>query len=300
MYALLYIYNKNIISVAVFISVCIIRTKMNISTINQTAITPPWKPPEEMVAVVAYAANLLFGLPINVYVTWLIVSGRQEKIALDFIPLNQIVIESLFGLSGILYFLQGLLSPFLENILHFLNIMFMLMRPLMQSYLCLEHYFATVHPVIFLWCKPLRYKVAVCCVSWLTAIALSIVVTALDASRKFFFFLAVLDMFFLMLMTFCGVSVLRALKRPAPGEGQRDRGDNMKKKAFMIILIYLVTTTFSQLPAPVILVCVSITPVYMFPTLLSMAVFIYVTISFVPSMMYLYRVGKLFSKCNCL
>ncbi|TNN31372.1 hypothetical protein EYF80_058476 [Liparis tanakae] len=275
-------------------------TKMNISTINQTAITPPWKLPEEIVIAVAYAANLLFGLPINGYVAWLIVSGPQEKIALDFIPLNQIVVESLFGLSGILYFLQSFLSLFLKNIVLFLNLMFVLMRPVMQGYLCLEHYFATVHPVIFLWCKPLRYKVAVCSVSWLTVITLCVLVTALDAGHTFSIFLAALDVFFFMLMTFCGVSVLGALKRPAPGEGPRDRGNNMKNKAFKIILIYLVTTTFSQLPMPVLVICTSIIPAHMFPTLYSINMSLYVTTSFVPSMMYLYRVGKLFSKCNCL
>lgn len=57
-----------------------------IYTINHTAITPLWVSREENTVEtvgnalkgVAYAANLLFGLPANGYVLWLITSGTQE------------------------------------------------------------------------------------------------------------------------------------------------------------------------------------------------------------------------------
>lgn len=284
---------------------------MNICTINDTALTPLWVSPEEntlqtvkeILTGFSYSANLLFGLPTNGYVLWLIVRGRQEKIASDFIPLNQIVVEILLCLTSILYFLDLNLplNP-ITQLFFFLSIVFLVMRPLVQSYICLEQYLATVHPVVFLRCKPLRYKVAGCCVSWLIGITLAVAGIASNSLNKFFLMIAALYVFLFLLMTFCCFSVLRALKRPGPGEGQRDqhRGNSMKKKAFKIILVNLVYTTMSQLPMVVVSCFMGKIPYPLFNTLKSVNICIFVITGFVPAMLYLYRVGKLYRKCDCL
>lgn len=165
-----------------------------ICTINHTAITPPWVSPEEntmetvrdTLSGVTYVANLLFGLPTNGYALWLIMRGTQGKIASDFIPLNQIVVETLLSLTGIWYFLKRYLSLCLfTKLFQLFSVVFLIMRPLVQRCICLEQYLATVHPVIFLRCKPLRYRVTCCFVSWLIVITMSIVGMAFNLQRWF-------------------------------------------------------------------------------------------------------------------
>ena len=53
-------------------------------------------------------------------------------------------------------------------------------------------------------------------------------------------------------VSFCCLSVLRALKQPGPGEGQGDGGNDMKRRAFRIILVSLIvivgTTILACIP----------------------------------------------------
>lgn len=292
----------------VLINVFIIRKKMDFCTINCTAVSAfleenPMQIVRDTLAGVVYASNLLFGLPINGYVLWLIMGTKREKIALDFISLNQIVVEILLSLSGILYFLQRYLSlSFLKDLFRVLTVMFLIMRPLVQSYICLEQYLATVHPVLFLRWKPLRYKVACCCVSWLVVIVVSIVSISLSSRRVTFFMIAALYQFFLQLMAFCCCSVLRALKRPGPGERQTDqhRGNSVKKRAFKIILINLMYTTVFQLSTVVVTAIQGSISNHLFFIVFCINVCIFVITGFVPPLLYLYRTGKLYSQCHCL
>lgn len=113
--------------------------------------------------------------------------------------------------------------------------------------------------------------------------------------------IADLYQFFLLFMAFCCFSVLRTLKRPGPGEGRRDqhRGNSKKKRAFNLILINLVYTTVSQLPLAVVASLSGAIPKPLFFTFVSVNTCIFVITGFVPPVLYLYRVGKLRSKCNC-
>lgn len=291
------------------INVFIIRKKM-ISTFNRTNVTPPWMSPEEntwetmndILEGVAYAANLLFGLPTNGYVLWLIIRGTKEKIASDLIPLNQIVVEILLSLSAIWFFLDHFISVSLfKNLFLLLSIMFLIMRPLVQSYICLEQYVAIVYPVLFLRCKRLRYRLTCCCVSWLIVITISVVGVVVNFRTWFLFMITSLYQFFLMLMAFCCFSVLRTLKRPGPGEERRDqhRGNRIKKRAFNLIVINLVYTTVGQLPMAIIAPLSGEIPKPLFYIIGSTNVFIFVITGFVPPILYLYRVGKLCCTSSC-
>lgn len=48
--------------------------------------------------------------------------------------------------------------------------------------------------------------------------------------------------------SFCCLSVLRALKQPSPGEGERERSNLIKKRAFNLVLIFQVTTFVGFVP----------------------------------------------------
>ena len=47
---------------------------------------------------------------------------------------------------------------------------------------------------------------------------------------------------------FCCLSVLRALKRSGPGEGERGRGSDIKRRAFKIILLFLIIMLVMYFP----------------------------------------------------
>lgn len=103
---------------------------------------------------------------------------------------------------------------------------------------CLEHYLATVHPIVYLSLrkdKGIRLRnIIVACV-WL----LSIVEMALMATKDV---LAVLDLCLLVLniavVSFGSLSVLGVLNRPGPGEqtGSRNMPDQSKRRAFYTIV----------------------------------------------------------------
>lgn len=129
----------------------------------------------------------LFALPINVHVLQLILRGQPGRIASDFIPLNQIVCELILSLVSIWHFLPTVLSicVFWRMFL-FASSSFLIARPLVQSYRCVEHYLATIHPVTFIRCKPLRYRLICGCVSWLGVVVFDIFGCIFDFKSEFF------------------------------------------------------------------------------------------------------------------
>lgn len=47
-------------------------------------------------------------------------------------------------------------------------------RPLFQTLVCVERYVAVVHPVVFLKCRVLRYKITCSTVVWIIVLTLSL------------------------------------------------------------------------------------------------------------------------------
>lgn len=90
--------------------------------------------------------------------------------------------------------------------------------------------------------KPLKYKVALCALAWIVFLLIAWLMTALAgrANTVLIWFLPTLSIFL-----YCYFSVLCTLKQPRPAEGENRRGDEIKGKAFNIILVHLVF--FSQL-----------------------------------------------------
>lgn len=118
-----------------------------------------------------------------------------------------------------------------------------------QNSLCIERYFAVVRPVLYRRYKLLQYRMSFCCVVWLVTILAGVPqiifcdndLESLVICRIYFFLV-----FFLNL--FCCSSLLRALKQPSPGGGERQGSNLIKKMAFTIVLILQVTAFVGYLP----------------------------------------------------
>ncbi len=113
-------------------------------------------------------------------------------------------------------------------------------RPLFQC-LCVECYLAVVHPVTFLKFKPLRYRVICSTMVWIITRGSCLdcmFISVLYNFNGYMWIFSTESLLFLSIQLFCSLAVLRALKQSGPGERRRN---HMKRKAFHLILIYIVS-----------------------------------------------------------
>ncbi|XP_078138757.1 uncharacterized protein LOC144538484 [Centroberyx gerrardi] len=192
--------------------------------------------------MVAGSANLILGLPLNVYILWLILTKASGTMASEFFSLNLAVAEIFFCLSTILYFLFVQLKSIGCYKAYIFSVgLIYTGRPLFQCCICVERYVGVVYPVVFLRYKPLRYRVACCSVAWLMVLA-SCIYSEFTLNKSVYLYgFFVQNLLLLAVMLFCCLSVLRALKRPGPGGEERKRGNNMKRRAFRIILLIMIS-----------------------------------------------------------
>ena len=195
--------------------------------------------------------NIILGLPINSYVVWLILSGDGGTMASEFFSLNLTVSLIIYSLASVFRIAALFTHNNIFTVMTFFTFIcfYHFSVPLFQCCICVERYIAVVHPVVFLRYKALRYRVACCCVVWLMVFALSLFYLLSD---KVVCYVSLgFCIVCISVVSFCCLSVLRALKQPGPGEGQRDNGNDMKRRAFRIILVSLVVmvvTIMSFLP----------------------------------------------------
>ena len=168
-------------------------------------------------------------------------------------------------------------------------------RPLFQCCICVERYLAVVHPVTFLKYKPLRHRVGCCGVVWLVVLGFCVAALFMSFSTTFYYFYLAQYLVVFSIELFCCLAVLRALRRPGPGEGERegDGMNNMKRKAFWIILVVLVSVVVSVFP---IMVTVSFQGYLNFNDFyfaLAISFSLIIISGFVQPLLYLHRAGKL-------
>ncbi|XP_067106441.1 hydroxycarboxylic acid receptor 2-like [Osmerus mordax] len=190
--------------------------------------------------------NLILGLPTNGYVLWLIASRVGGIKASEIFSFSLAVNEILFCLFSLLLFLEEQLRNLL-NIFSVLSVLIGMGRPLFQTCICLERYLAVVHPLVFLRYKPLRYRIPcsalVCMVQTVYGLAFFFI------EHQILFNIYLTQYIFLVsLNLFCCFSVLWALKRSKPGDGERKGGRDVKMRAFKIILLILVTMMLAYFP----------------------------------------------------
>ena len=240
-------------------------------------------------AITDLTINFILILPSNIYVLWLILSGAGGTIVSEFFYLNVTVSLVISTLDPVFYFVfRFTQNSTFELVAHFIFVLFFWFSvPSFQCCICVERYIAVVHPVVFLRYKALRYRVACCCVVWLMVFALSL-----------FLFVSLTVMCYVFLgfcivciavVSFCCLSVLRALRQPGPGEGQKrdsGQGNDMKSRAFRIILISLVVMLVSIVSC--IPFALSLSPVILIITCLLVRVS-----GSVHPLLYIHKAGKL-------
>ncbi|KAI4876719.1 hypothetical protein NFI96_000423 [Prochilodus magdalenae] len=201
----------------------------------------------------SHVLNFLLGLPLNVYIIVLLFPGRGGMDSADVFSWNQAISEIFFVLFGPFHALC-VAKPNLciyEPFGFFFGISSS-SRCLFQSCVCLEWYLAVVHPVTFLRYKPLRYRVACSIAVWMCSLAMGVIYSCMLRNLPFVVF-AVVHLIALVVDGFCCVSILRKLRNPGPRDMERDAGemDTVKKKAFQVVSVNLLTFLLQNIPLPV-------------------------------------------------
>ncbi|XP_034544549.1 P2Y purinoceptor 4-like [Notolabrus celidotus] len=244
--------------------------------------------------IVSMFISLTLSLPLNSYVMWLILRASRESIASDFFSLNLAMSEIFFSLSGVwvlLYEKLKLLSCMI-TFLFSLGLLFTA-RPLFQCCICIEYYVGVVHPVLFLRFKPLRYRAACCSVIWLIILASCLYSPFTFFKPLYMYAYFIQTVLLLGVMLFCCLSVLRALKRPGPGDKETGKktSNAMKRKAFKIISLIMVFMTihfFLYMAAIPPQCCLK-----KFHDVFSLFITVSLTTGSIQPLLYLQRFGKL-------
>jgi len=236
--------------------------------------------------------SLLLGFPINSYVIWLIVKGKGNGLAAEFFNLNLAICEIILCEESVFV----LLSYEFKNLWNVVSFLDGLASgcPLFQCLMCVERYLAVVHPVTFLKYKPLRYRVTCSVIVWMASFGLSGISNYFFILQPMLYFFLLLAQFFIFLsiQLFCLVAVLRALKQSGPGERGRERQEEnqMKRRAFYLILITTMTMVILYAPCIILMAIGSLDSTNTF-FLISLVFF--TVAGLVQPLLFLYRVRKL-------
>ncbi|XP_056587674.1 G-protein coupled receptor 4-like [Triplophysa dalaica] len=250
----------------------------------------------EILQICVYSFGLLFGLPTQFYVVWLIVKESGTILPSEFFSLNLSVCEIVNFLNCLLFMLSVLFSSFIK-IAHSLSGLGITGRPLFECLICVERYLAVVHPVTFLKYKPLRYRLICSTAAWIISLGSCSATRFLGGTQNFTghsWFFSVQFVVFLSVQLFCCLAVLRALKQSGPGERGREREEenHMKRRAFNLILIITVNMIIINVP----MIVSGVITIFMqqnIPALWIPSNICYVLAGFVHPALYLYRAGKL-------
>ncbi|KAJ8017221.1 hypothetical protein DPEC_G00015550 [Dallia pectoralis] len=265
---------------------------MNISERNYTSVQPP--PGAAVLFIIPGAINFIISLPTNAYTLWLIVNGPAGTKASELFALNMAVSEILNCLCSILAIVNSRIQIAALNLLVTFSFCFMNTgRPLFQCCISMERYLAVVHPVIFLKYKPLRYRLGCCGAVWLLVVGSGLISMLLNGAFIYNFVYLAQCIILLCVMMFCCLAVLKALKRPGPGDGDREGTNKTKSKAFRTILIIQVSMLVNYIP----LILITSSSFLLNPMTQNISNTIGFSISTVTGvvqpLLYLHRVGKL-------
>lgn len=241
------------------------------------------------------------GLPLNIYVVWLMIRGVGSSIESEFFFLN-------LALTDILFFTSYLLSPFLrfcpEPLMAAMGFFFGFLfvgHPLFQMCICVERYLAVLHPVLFQRYRALTYRAACSAAVWLVALSCCVSSFLLDEVVWDSLWQTLLWILFPFMIFSC-LAVMRALQKPGPGARVEERAaaNQVKVRAFRIISL-MTLTQFLTLVAHTVRFCVPLlleNEVESF-TMYSIVIPFNMCLSFVQPLLLLNRAGKLPCTAKC-
>lgn len=262
------------------------------------AIVPPLSYCADVQA--PFILNLIFGLPANMLVLWLILAGPGDKAA-EIFSLSQAICEVSISMTNVPSLI--IINTGMSNVASFTYIWYALRfswgflfsgRPLFMSCVCLERYLAVVHPVTFLKYKVLRHRLAVCIISWLIVLVCCIILLWVPYPASEYVCFGMSSTWFLVQL-FCCVETLGALIRPGPGEGNQESNGmiSAKLKAFRIIVITTVSVALTYIPYIISIVLFGHLSEEDSSKLFCIAAYTTLVAGFIPAGLYIHRAGKL-------
>ncbi|XP_030644101.1 P2Y purinoceptor 8-like [Chanos chanos] len=238
------------------------------------------------------STDLALGLPSGFWALWLLGQGSRAVLESEFFIVHLLVTDMFSMLVTLLSMFHFLLwcNPTVEKVIYVLYILFLYGRPFFQSCVCVERYFAVVHPVLYLSYKSLKYRLTALLTTWVVVLTFSVGnMVVLSAN--------VLPCVFLLALcvtSFCSLSILRVLRRQGPGDDQRRRSSVIKRKAFVIVLLIQLMLLVNYLPMLCLMplqafVRAEVFTCYIYPMAMSLSM----VGAFVQSLLYVHRAGKL-------
>nr|XP_023651426.1 galanin receptor type 1-like [Paramormyrops kingsleyae] len=203
-----------------------------------------------LITIVVVLVDAVASFLSNIVIVMLLLCGKVGNLISDIFSFGlastEVVVSSLTFCLILVFLLKNILLVITPVFSVFAFIL--IARPFFQCCICVERYLAVIHPVTYLKYRSLRCR-SVClgCI-WSLSLVLNVILlyvqSYLISGTTFILCVAV--------NAFCSISILRALKKPHPGEGKRNEMNLMKRRAFWTVLVILVMTVVNYLPIIII------------------------------------------------
>lgn len=206
----------------------------------------------QFLSVVPNLLSLIVRLPANIYIIQLIISSK--RITPEFLTLNGAIFELLiciFDLLEVETFFSA--SEYVYRIRSFFLGFVITGRPFVLALICVDRYLAVVKPVWFLRWKQVKYKIVLCCVMWVWTLLFCTIIIVVCSIFRVAVLIHIATCCVVKL--YCCSATLLVLKRPGPGDGARQKEgmNNIKLKAFRIMLVTTVSVIVLYIPTVIVL-----------------------------------------------
>lgn len=234
--------------------------------------------------------SMTLRLPIHVYILQLIISSNW--ILAEFYTFNEAIFEVFYFVYDILAVVGFIFpNPYLLKTKTNALLFIVTGHSCHLTVSCVEHYLAVGKPMLYMRCKPLKYKLSTSLVCLVLAL-----VSFLLSSYTLYYFLALVGVTvsFVMQIFFCILTLL-VLKQPSPGDPGIEKKNkvNKKMKAFRKILFITCSIILVYVPLIVIAVFEKFITMQVFPAMFSVCYSTIVVVGLLKALVFLEKTGKI-------
>lgn len=216
--------------------------------------------PFNTVYLVFNSILLFFGIPTTIIVVVKLLIGLFKTRSFsqtDFFLLQISVVNICFFVACLLLFLDDQVSMTLFLVLYIPSLT---VRPVFSLVICVICYFAVVHPVTYMAAKTMHHwEWLVSTLGWLYSLIMAVVIMIYDIDIFQPIFVVVFNITILP-SVFCNIGVLRALASSGTGR-DRQTLNLAKRKAFLIVLSFVVAFLMYYIPRVYVFIYSYIAPV---------------------------------------